>query len=279
MPDFSTIQGGPIVVSVAGANSRGTGITPNATAHTKGSWTELISAAQNLHGAAWVMVTFGETTVAAATYFVDIGIGAAASEQVIIPNLYQQYAATIQPGTKSYLLPLSIPAGVRVAARCQTNATSGNVVFTQIHLISATMMSSVGAGQVEACGAVTATTLGTSIDPGGTANTDATPWVQLIASTGFSYRWLCVEAGNATDLAYGATFGSLLDIGTGAASSEVSIIDDLYMISSSGVDAPLGAHWSFPVNIPQGSRISARHRTSSITAGDRVLEVIAWGCG
>lgn len=105
------------------SDSGGAQMDPGGTVDTKGAWTQLTASAT--HGARWLTLGLGcrnATTPGATQYRVDIGVGAAASEQVIVPDVIVRVgdngSAFIGPG---FNVPVSIPAGARVAARCMCN--------------------------------------------------------------------------------------------------------------------------------------------------------------
>lgn len=98
--------------------------------------------------------------------------------------------------------------------------------------------------------------LGTSIALGGVAHTK-TAWVQVFASTPFDVNWVTVlfhqtsSGGNDTS--------TLVDIGTGAAASEVVILPNLmagYIANFAGKE------YNFPIFIPAGTRIAARAQSA-----------------
>ncbi|GAA2990676.1 hypothetical protein GCM10017559_08410 [Streptosporangium longisporum] len=110
------------------ASSSGTAVTPSGTANVKGSYVQLTaSTARPIH-ALMVMVQGSTNTHLAASYAVDIAVGGSGSETVIIPD-HSVAADTneyLQPMSPDfYPLSLSIPAGVRLAARCAV--TTGSV--------------------------------------------------------------------------------------------------------------------------------------------------------
>lgn len=103
--------------------SRGTAIDPGGTANTKGSWTELIASCPADVGAIFGVVGFnGDVTRAAtASMLLDIGIGAASSEFVLVPDMSIAWEATWDGPNDVFFQPIgvNIPEGSRVAARAQ----------------------------------------------------------------------------------------------------------------------------------------------------------------
>lgn len=108
------------------ADTGGTGVDPGAVAHTKGSYAEVTSA--TTRAIKHLIIAFGlrnNLTIDANTsWMVDIAIGAAASEQVIIANLpLAAHATTDMVFPQYHALPCNIPAGARIAARAQSTNT------------------------------------------------------------------------------------------------------------------------------------------------------------
>ena len=111
--------------------------------------------------------------------------------------------------------------------------------------------------------------LGSSGQSTATANTAAHTkgaWQQVIASTAAQGSWLHVNCSgfstNATNTA------SLLDIAIGASGSEVAIISNVAVGGAGGV------YFTFPVQIPSGSRLSAR--IQSVVTGGKTGTITMW---
>lgn len=273
MPDLPTIGGGPSVVASDPTGSIGISVAAGGSANTKGAWTELI-ASTDVDGA-WLLMTITGGNSSRA-YLFDIGIGAASSEVVLLPNLYFELIANGAANFDAWLIPVAIPRGSRVSVRCQSTTASA-LMFIGLNVISSPIDSPPALRAMEACGVVTGSTTLTPIDPGGTANTDSA-WVELIAATGFSYRWMAVCFGHGLAV-MSVACQYLVDIGIGGSGSEVAIINDIYVRSATTADLAMPKALQFPVAIPAGSRISARVRCSSNSDGDRDIQVAVWGVG
>jgi hypothetical protein len=277
MPDLPTLCGGPSETGVSLGSSIGITVSTNAAANTKGAtWTELIASTD--YAANWLLVHLGNSSHFGASTgtLVDIGVGASTAEQALVPNLLHGQTSSAQATIATYLLPLRIPAATRLSARAQS-VSGGTSVRVAATAISAGIGAPPGFGRVEAAGANTATSLGISIDCGGTAHTDVVG--ELIASTGFAYRWLVLSIGTTSDVAIAASTSFLVDICVGAGGAEVPIINDIYFQSASGTDMPTPLTTCFPVAIAAGSRLSARARCGVNTAGDRIISLAAYGVG
>jgi hypothetical protein len=186
---------------------------------------------------------------------VDIALGGAGSESVIIPNLtcgnVSDYAATSSKGA-SYFFPIYIPAGVRVAATCQAS-TGGDIVNVAVRLFQHPM--GVGAwygSRVTAYGADTTNSRGTSVTPAvdgfGTvvqitsSTTNPVRYLQmgydlLSDTTGASTRMLAkIYLGNAT-----ATLADMLPLKESTTIEAVDFTDANFVLSRLMYNLPAGS--------------------------------------
>lgn len=119
----------PTSMGVVTAASRGTTVTAPGSLNTKGAWTEIVASTaadfENLYvGPQGV----GGTTMSGSGVLLDIGIGAAAAETVLIGGIYlagnaSEYYRTASPLTYG----VTIPAGSRLSAR-YARANANNAV-------------------------------------------------------------------------------------------------------------------------------------------------------
>jgi len=116
------------------ADSGGTSIDPGGTAHTKGAYVELTAATSaDMRELILALGNAGISRGYAADWLLDIGIGAAGSEQVLLPDLpLCTGSGTISMGILPQTigpLPCNIPAGTRIAARaqCSINTASDRI--------------------------------------------------------------------------------------------------------------------------------------------------------
>jgi len=112
-------------------NTYGTSITP--ATGSKSAWVEIYSSlAYDTYG---LLINFNTNTasIQSRNTVVDIGIGAASSEIVLIPDLIagnaNNYSGTV--GGLWYYFPVAIPAGTRVAVRAQGTVTTAFFVSLQ----------------------------------------------------------------------------------------------------------------------------------------------------
>lgn len=250
-------------------NSRGTAVVPGGTVHTKGSWVQLI--ASTSFAADGIVVKAAIVLVAVGQHLTDIGIGAAASEQVLLPDLFSQWATLPSPAL--YVLPIRIPAGTRISARTQSNATTSQIVVSGQIFQGGWDMPRLG--RLTAYGVNTADTGGTQVDPGGTIHTKGS-WSELVASTAHRTRHLSIAFGGQNNLVR-TTANQLLDVGIGAGGSEVVLIPNIFVYQNLSTDSFHPLVTQYPCDIPAGTRIAVRAQSSITDATDRLFDVMAWG--
>lgn len=118
------------------ASSLGTALTLPTGINTKSAYTTITAATTS--PARWMLIGIGAppTTLAtAADGLLDISMGAAAAEGIIIPDI--PYGISVNEEINcamSLLFPVSVPAGIRLAARYQstaiTSASQPNITLT-----------------------------------------------------------------------------------------------------------------------------------------------------
>jgi hypothetical protein len=273
MPTFPSLRGGS-VISTGGAltaSSGGTSVVASASTNTKGSWVEFFSATAFEANGFYIFLR-GSTNSCDLLY--DIGIGAAASEQVIVANLgFSEQALRVAAGV---YIPLRIPKGSRISIRCQSTVSAGSALFT-MYLIAANLLQAEGFSQAVNMGANTADSGGTQVDPGGTINTKGA-YSQLTAATTIEIGWLVICITNQNNGAETTNVG-LIDIAIGAGGSEQVILADLAYCIDAAIDTPEPQYYGFPVSIPKGSRIAARAQCSINDATDRLIDITLIGLG
>lgn len=244
-------------------------LTAGGSAHTKGAWTEIASS--TAFTCDWLRLGMTSRASSSAA-LIDIGIGAAGSEVVILENLPLACGSGLN-GVDIFI-PITIPAGTRLSARMQSTSASTNA---GVYVI----IGANGFGRSESfkkvitIGANTATSFGTSLSDGAnwTAHTKK-GWVEMTASAPDDIDAIIVL--NSHLSASGGA--SIIDIGVGAAASESVIIPNVFnrKNNNSRVGMP-GANGPFFVSIEKGTRIAARGQvqaSSTATASDFYLVLL-----
>lgn len=263
------------------SSSNGVTVTASASTNTKGSYTQLIAATSS--DCSCLLVTVTRSTAGSTGFLIDISVGGAGSEIVIAPNLAYVTLTTAANITASqYLIPCSIPASSRVAARIQASTSSAALQISAI-CITDTMASFAPSGFMDDYGTLTATSLLSAVDAGATANTKGA-YTQLTASTTRDYRGFILGIGQGTTTSSspaGSYMFATIDVAIGGAGAEKIILGD-YQVMSLVPSAALqrwnpGSSCIYPISIPAGSRIAARAQCSTNTANARIVGVSLYG--
>lgn len=231
----------------------GTTVNPSATANTKGSWVQITASTTADITFLEVMACLINGSSGNLCFLTDIGVGASGSEVVLVPNLSTSVSSNNTTGI-DIIIPLNIPAGTRISARCQCDTASMALGYLQVGVkgYDGDFVSSDGFGGVDALTSSTSTSHGANI----TLQTAAfSSWTQLVATTSRDYTGFFYY-GDSSGTTY---FQGQVDIGVGASGSEVSITGgDFVSANLAFNDGSSRVAQYRPIQIPAGSRISAR---------------------
>lgn len=266
MPDWPSGYSGSLVQS-AGVNlatSLPTTVTSGA-ANTKGAWQEIEASLP--HSADGFLVNVIEGATVRQSFLLDVGIGAASSEVVVLENLMFS-ADTAGVVGRSYNIPLPIAVGSRVSIRIQARSGSSQTLTCSLGFVSGGFYSSMRCGRATTYGANTADTGGVAPDPDNTAHTKGA-WAEISSGIEHAASALLVCVSNfGTNLS--TTSREVFDIGIGAGGSEVVLLPDLAMVFNAGNDrcepiafGPLGC------SVKAGTRMAVRSQTSVAGSGTR----------
>ncbi len=272
MPEFPLPDGGTWETSPSSGSNQ-VAVTPGAANTKSAAWATIIAA--TLYESRQLVVFLGMNDNAA-DGLVDIAVGAAASEVIIVANLKVDlpvnsgYVATV------YHLPMAIPAGSRLSAKVQCTNGATNGLHVGIMLAGRPVGGDLdNSCRSETWGAVTADSGGTSVDPGASANVVGV-WSELVATTSFDVRQIVIAIGNQVNTARRVS-SFLLDIGVGAGGSEIVVLKEMALRGALNFNVSPTVLGPFPVNIPAGSRVAARLKSSINDATDRIMDVIVYG--
>ena len=243
------------------------------TTYAKGVWVQLV--ASTATDVAWIAFAVQTHNSGGNVFAVDIAIGGAGSEIVIVNNI--SIFKNPSRGDR-FFFPLMIPAGTRIAGRMSSdNLGDGMNVHMETYQ---DQFSSAGAGSgIDTYGFSNATNLGTAVDPGGTANTKGV-YSQITASltndlAGFMFQMDTQNntTGTSTDLSW------LIDIAVGAGGSEVIILPNFYQVSYgvNGNNLHIPTVGYMPMPIRAGTRISVRGQCSVTLTPDRTFGITLYG--
>lgn len=245
------------------AGSIGTTLTAHASAHTKAtSFTQLIaSTSRTAYGLILHLRSFS-----AVRFSVDVAIGAASGEQVIIPDVV--FSGDGSDAAVAFL-PIPIPAGSRVSARIQ--ASSGGSTMR----LAATLLWTPDARALRraiAYGFDAANTRGTLLTAPGATHTKAAAYTQIVAATTAPVRAFFVML---TPGSVASAHSGLLDVAVGAAAAEQDLVANLPIrhMSLTRTDPPMiGPLTGF--NLPAGVRLSGRIQ-SNVASTDVGVAILA----
>jgi hypothetical protein len=275
MPGGFNLAWGGAPLANAGADttaSAGTAVTSNASANTKGSYSQLIASTAN--DACGLLVTSGPSSTTG-RWSVDIAIGGAGSEVIVAADLMFNFSGSgLAQSAMTCFVPLNIPAGTRIAARAQCQNASSPTLKVSAQLINSGFDGLGGLSASDTYGFVAASTKGTTVDPGAVANTKGS-WTQLVSSCNRDIKALgiCFDGGGGG----GGSNQSLVDIGVGAAASEQILIPNIQQVSSNTVNYSPYGMIIFPCSIPAATRIAARAQSSSVVISQRNSTVTVYG--
>lgn len=198
---------------------------------------------------------------------VDIAVGAAAAEAVVIADIPLRSTSTTQP---TVFIPLRFAAGVRIAVRSQGSGAGQSLQVSAWGVTGAFT----SYATCTTYGADLTNTTGTVVDGGAVSNTEGA-WVELTAACGADHDQLIVSTQSPVTNS-GANSNVLVDIGTGAAAAETVILPDFWQYNGNGGPALSNpCVQMFPAStVASGSRIAARCQADSTDANGRTAAVI-----
>lgn len=244
------------------------------TPHTKGAWVELV-ASTAFRARRITVEAFGVGSSGAGTStLLEVGVGAAAAEVVKIPNILHGGTLSISGMPCRYEFELDIPAGSRIAMRCQA------LVLSQQVSVSCRLFASGGVSDspssVTTYGIALATSIGTIPGTPGAINTEGS-WTQITAGTSEDHGAMSVSIAGSASNTVTASSG-LLDIGYGGAGSEVVLIPNIPWSAANTEDIRVLIPAISRVNLPSGTRLAVRIQATSITGNFRPTAAVhCWG--
>lgn len=230
-------------------------------ANAKGSYVQLLAAVGFKYNA--ITINLSAEGGGGQTFLVDIAIGAAASEKVIVPNILFDNARSVFSSGIDLMVPISVPSGVRLAARVQEVGGAGT---RDVRVGVSGLAGGANYPPATCCvainyGAITASTNGVLVDPGASANAWGA-WTEISAATTQDH------AGLAAVIGVNKQSGVLVDssyefqIGVGAAASEVAVAQWLANLNGS-TNAMKPCTHTVGASIPSGTRLAMRSKCIS----------------
>jgi hypothetical protein len=222
-------------------------VTSGAAATTKGAWTQQFASLSSTISWVYLSVLTNSSTLSPSV-LVDVGVGAAGAEQVVVPNLAVGGIGAILIG-----IPLRVNAGSRLSLRCSADRTSTafNVFAIATHRLpdAESQMPTV----VDVLGTSAATNTGTALS--GASGT----WCEIVAGTQRDYQCIALVP-SLTGQPSGQQH--TLELGYGASDSPrvVGSIRFGTLVSQWSINNFL-PHFPAVVGpaVPAGTRLAVRH--------------------
>lgn len=269
------ISAGTVNAGSTPASSRGITVTNPGAANTKGAWVTVIASTAVDAKALLIQVSHDNSAVVDERALVDIGVGAAASEVVLVPNLIGGgIGYTTVKHCHSYILPVRVAAGTRIAARFQSNRASS---WGAIH-VHVTLLAYAGGrdyGAVDSIGLSTAASIGTDVDPGASANTKGT-WTSLGTTTKPIRKLSLASCTQNADNTSGNWQTWMCDVATANDNSGI-VLPDLQLVRHFATAMLTPVLGPFDVEIPSGTTLYARLASNENNSGRRKLWLAAYG--
>ena len=269
MSDFGWFAGAQRFTSIGAttASTTGTSLTSPGSTNTKAAWTQLV--ASTAHDAAGMILEGHFTAPSGAGYgLADIAVGGSGSEVVLVADIPLMRLSSQQYGWAPIILPIAIAAGTRLSARFQASQASSSCVLLG-QLVGKTFDYPILGAGCQSLGAVSATSKGTAVDPGGTANTKGS-WVQMSASLAKNCNWVMMSVTQDSPITVGGSW--LIDIGIGGSGSEVVVVPNIYLYGNA-VGGLAVQRFFLPLSLVAGQRVAVRAQCASTVSTDRQLLV------
>lgn len=231
-----------------------------ATPHTASGWVEVVAATTAPVTALLVSIDGNLVSGGDSSTLVDVGIGGAGSETVLVPYLAAGYHAN--GFLREFLVPVAVPVGSRLSVRCQSVRTTSSLVVSLLGMNLAGLRQPPTAYPAAlALGVVTASSRGTVLTEPGSTNTKSA-WTEITSSCPQHLAGLVVQVQGASHNAHNGS-GVILDIGVGGSGSEQVVVSNVNYFGSTSETMDARQPVTFAVNIPAGSRIAARFQRSN----------------
>ena len=202
---------------------------------------------------------------------ISVGVGAGGVEQEIISNIPLSGRVLTTRTMDIMSFPVQIPSGSRVSVKVDADSATNIGIGVKIFKGGEKSFAFSGAKGF----GTTANYSGTPVDPGGTANTKPTTWTELDASCSDTIRGFWIHIGLNENLTIGAASTTFTDIAIGASTAEQTIVLNHYSFvttDEAGIQSVF-----YDIEIPAGTRISARSQCTDTDATDRVRTVALVG--
>ena len=253
-------------------------VTPGATAHTKGSWASFSGGTPDRAEGFFFSPAYLGNSGSCRTILMDIGVGSGPTP--IISNLmvcppHANSTSLERSVAEHVFFPVALPPAETIKMRGQASVASHADLYAYIMPMKSGLPC-VGS-VVDTYGADTANSKGTTLTA---PNTEAAygAWVQVSASCErIKALMIAVGHGQADWSTYGNQWAAV-QVGIGGAGSEVEAVRILDIGTGNGIRVPSQALFGpYYLDIPPGTRLSARVAKQYSEANQRTIDVILYG--
>ena len=235
--------------------TQGTAVTP--AVGSKGAWAQCIASLSADTFGLLICINSNAASAASRNSVVDVGIGTAGNEVVLIPDLIAGNASGYSSSGMWYWFPVTIPAGTRVAVRSQGTVTTAFRVFVQALQKPGNPSQFKKASYVEAIGMTVPQ--GTTI-PVGTTSEGA--WTLLGTTTQDCWHWQVAGQVSSADTSHVAA-AVHMDLAVGDGTNFQILMDSVLLCTSTAEFANMSlAVIPCEMFVPAGSSIYARAQSS-----------------
>ena len=241
-------------------------VTTGSPAHTAGAWAELVASMPEQIDGFTLRLGIGNTSGADTSRLMDVGVGAAGSEVVVVENMMVGYNGA----AADYYLPVRVPKGARLAVRARGAADSDGRTVEWDSANTSNMLGPIRRRpdlprptRLLTAGADTATSGGVVLTAPGSTHTKAA-WTTVSSGFAVPLRGLLAFTSIAPGTTNTPASGYLLwDVAMGAAGAETLLAANTASTTGSTESIAGGRATAVWRHIPAGIRIAGRYQRAS----------------
>ena len=247
----------------------GDAVPPGGTPNTMGSWVELLSASDNQWGGDVVVLTVESIglDLTDSSMLMDLSLFDGSTDHIVVDRLAIGYINR----PRSMILPISIPSGVAIRARCQC-ATTSRLAHIGLHLVGGTGFDGRPMWSGSKIVALSAFTGSRGVAHLCGINAYSS-WADLVPSVGRDYCGFIVAIQGAGDTSLSNRQRFWWQIGIGAAPALTVAHLTCVTDGSETIFAQTGKY--FPIPLPSGTQV--RVRGAAMSGLNRTLDVSLYG--
>jgi hypothetical protein len=245
----------------------GTRLTASGTPHAKGSYSTLATATYDVFGF-WLGINGTTTSATRTDGMIDIAIGGAGSEQVILPEFLCGWRNVPSIGPQVVFIPIFIPRGTVIRGRMQALIASDTVdVMLFLNGGGSALPGPLFSG-ADAYGTSAASSIGTSHTPGNTGAESTAANIGSTLSKHYGAVMLQVQGSLATTTMTAIAYHWELQVGSTTVTEWYSCSNTTEAVQGPYPPAP------FFASLPSGSQLQVRAEGS----GTSIAHDVAFYC-